>query len=114
VTVDMDKLRIAKLPSGLELWLNEKEAYTVPSRAGTDEVQQTLTEVELWSRARQPAHPEAVAAWLEVFEDQYPYLSKSMPKRQQREVWRESISPQSVREMIARIDAKLNLKKDSN
>jgi hypothetical protein len=32
----MDKLRIAKLPSGLELWLNEKEAYTVPSRAGTD------------------------------------------------------------------------------
>jgi hypothetical protein len=85
-----DKLRIAKLPSGLELWFNEEGAYTVPPRSGTDEVQQTLTEVELWSRTRSPAHPEAVAVWLESFEDQYPYLSRNMPERQRREVSRES------------------------
>jgi hypothetical protein len=110
----MDKLRIAKLPSGLELWLNEEEAYTVPPRAGIVEVQQTLTEVDLWSRTHRPAHPEAVAAWLDLFEDQHPYLSKSMPERQNREVLRESISPQSVKEMMARINDNLNLKKDSN
>ncbi|MGB9456633.1 MAG: hypothetical protein WCB12_11345 [Bryobacteraceae bacterium] len=108
----MDTLRIAKLSSGLELWLSEEEAYTVPARVGADEVQQTLTEVELWSRTHRPAHPEAVAAWLEMFEDQYPYLSKSMPERQNREVLRESISRRSVKEMIARINAKLNLKND--
>ena len=108
----MDKLRIAKLPSGLELWLNEQGAYTVPPRSGTGEVQQTLQEVELWSRTHRPAHPEAVSLWLEAFEDQYPYLSKEMPKRQEREVLRELISPQSVKEMMARINAGLNPKKD--
>lgn len=51
----MDKLRIGTLPSGLELWISEEEgAYTVPPRSGTDEVQQTLTQVDLWSRTQRP------------------------------------------------------------
>jgi len=82
--------RIAKLPSGLELWVNREEAFTIPMRSGVDEVQQTLTEVEAFSKTHNCAHPELVVLWLELFEDQYPYLSKDMPARQKREASRES------------------------
>ena len=99
------KLRIAKLPSGLELWFNEEGAYTVPARSDHSEVEQTLTEVDAWAKTRRPAHPDAVEKWLEIFEDQYPYLSKGTPRRQKTETFRES-----TRHMIARVMAGLDSK----
>jgi hypothetical protein len=88
--VKVETKRIAKLPSGLELWFSENgEAYTDPPRAGAGEIQDTLAEVEEWARVSRPIHPEAVEYWIDVFEDQYPYLSPAMPKRQGREIGRE-------------------------
>jgi hypothetical protein len=100
--VTIQTYRVAKLPSGLELWISEDRAYTVPERSGVREIEQTLIEVAEWARKHRPPHPEAVAKWLEKFENQHSYLSPGMPKRQEREVFNES-----ARELIGQINAQL-------
>jgi hypothetical protein len=95
--VAVQTLRIAKLPSGLELWISENGAYTVPARTSLSEIEQTLTTVTEWARKNHPANSAAVSSWLEAYEDQYSYLSLAMPQRQSRE-----ISKEHAKEMLAR------------
>jgi hypothetical protein len=87
--VAVQTLRIATLPSGLELWASENGVYTIPARTTPSEIQQTLAGVTEWARKNHPASSAAVANWLEAFEDQYPYLSPAMPQRQNREISKE-------------------------
>jgi hypothetical protein len=99
---------ILKLPSGLRLCFSaDGKAYTVPARTDTADIEQTLDEVGGWlqtqrvrlfekeppRRTFKPGSPEYhyanVQYWLDAYEDQHPYLSSEMPKRQRREVDRE-------------------------
>jgi hypothetical protein len=101
---------VFKLLSGLELWFSDDgKAYTVPSRSEIADVRQTAAEVEAWLGTHRPSRMPSkrqiamrrradsefwryvdVQYWLDVFEDQFSYLSGNMPERQKREVSKES------------------------
>ena len=114
---------ILKLLSGLELSLSEdgKAARTVPERSEVEDVLETVVEVEAWLRAHWADSVGVVYCdvrhWLDLFEDQYSYLSSSMPVRQRGAInhlkFQETLANIKAKN-LARMEAAQKLKKKSN